>query len=326
MAEGSAPSMLQWSTVEHYLGEGLAASYRLSPAASRPLVTYEIGDSGRDIALHVELDRHQRPPRSQLPAVYIDQVSHQGVRMARIRTTEVALMRDFHDLLMSVAGRIVSGGRTLEVAFGETVRAWSALLERPRAAALRKRLGLHGELAVLRLLAARYGWSTALDAWTGPEKEQHDFSLPQYDLEVKTTSSERHLHTMNGLGQLQTTSGRPLWLVFIRLTRGGAGGRSLTESVDAVRDAAAAQNVTLGAKLTRSLAAAGWSDEDTDDERWTPRDTPLLLAAEDVPGITFAHVTPQIAERVSAVRYDIDVTGLAPTPAPPVTLTDFRLP
>ncbi|WP_374985731.1 PD-(D/E)XK motif protein [Streptomyces fradiae] len=326
MAEGSAPPTLRWSTVEHYLGEGLAASYPLSSAASRPLVTYEIGDGGRDIALHVELDRRQRPPHSRLPAVHIDQVSYGGRRMARIRTTDVALMRDFHDLLMSVAGRIVSDGHPLDVAFGETVRAWSALLERPRAAALHKRLGLHGELAVLGVLAARYGWSTALDAWTGPDKEQHDFSLPEYDLEVKTTSSERHLHTVHGLGQLQATRGRPLWLVFIRLTRGGAGGRSLSASVDAVRDAAAAHNVACGTKLTRSLVAAGWTDGDNDDERWTPRDEPLLLAAEDVPGITFDHVTPRIAERVSSVRYVIDVTGFASAPAPPFTLTDFRLP
>lgn len=326
MTDCSGSPALLWSTVEHYLGEGLAASYRLSNSTTHPVVSYEIGDSGRDIALYVELERHQRPPHSRLPAVQIDQVAHRGLRMARIRTSQMALMRDFHDLLMAVADRIVTGDHTLDVAFNETVRAWSALLDQSRAVSLQKRLGLHGELAILRFLADSHGWASALDSWTGPENEEHDFALPDFDLEVKTTASERRRHTVHGFGQLQATPGRPLWFVSIRLTRGGAGGRSLAESVHAVQDAAAAQNVMLGARLTRALAAAGWSEECPDDERWTPRDEPLVLAANNVPRINFDQLPLKALDRISSVQYDIDVTGLTPTPGPPIVLTDFRLP
>lgn len=326
-AVGSSRSPeLPWSTVEHYLGERLAAAYRLSDPGSRPLVSYEIGDTGRDIALYVELDRHERPPRCHLPAIQIDQVAHHGMRMARIRTTQVTLMRDFHDLLLAVADRVVANRQSLESAFDQTVRAWNELLDSPLGMSSRKRVGLHGELAVLLSLAERDGWATAVDAWVGPKGEEHDFALTDSDLEVKTTASEVRRHTVHGLGQLDETPGRPLWFVSLRLTRGGAGGRTLGDSIKAVRDAAAAVSVAVAHRLDGALAACGWHESMPDDERWTPRDAPLVLRSTDVPGLR-AHMLPDATrERVSSVRYDIDVTGLQAASHAPLDLTGLRLP
>lgn len=220
---GTAPE-LGWSTVEHYLGAGQATSYRLSDAGARRTVRYEIGQGGRDISLTVELDRHQRPPRSTLPAVAIDQINHHGTRMARISTTQVALVRDFHDLLMAVADRIVTGDRTLEEALEETIRAWGELLGRPHGLGLDKRVGLHGELAVLQAVARSHGWEAAARSWTGPRGEQHDFGLAATDLEVKTTTAEERRHTVHGIRQLEESEGRSLWFASLQLTRGGIGG------------------------------------------------------------------------------------------------------
>ncbi|MFJ9915218.1 PD-(D/E)XK motif protein [Actinacidiphila glaucinigra] len=326
MTEREGSPELPWSTVEHYLGEGLAASYRLSGAVAGPLVSYEIGAGGRDIALYVELDRHRRPPRSRMPAVQIDQVAHHGRRMARIHTSQVTLMRDFHDLLMAVADRIVTAGRHLDDAFEQTIQGWSELLEQPGGMAARKRLGLHGELAVLRAVAERNGWASALDAWVGPQGEEHDFALADGDLEVKTTASEERRHTIHGVGQLDETPGRPLWFVSLRLTRGGAAGRTLGDSVRAVRDAAAAESVAAARQLDLALAASGWRDDVADDERWTPRDGPLVLRGDAMPRLRADMSPPDAVERVSSVRYDVDVTGLPPAEQPPLDLTDLRLP
>jgi hypothetical protein len=317
---------LAWSTVEHYLGERQSASYRLSPPEAGRKVTYEIDDDGRGISLYVELDRTQRPPRSDLPAVRIDLVAHHGLRMARIHTTEVLLMRDFHEFLMAVAGRILGGGKPLEHAFQQTVRAWSALLDRPRALDLQKRLGLLGELAVLGHLAERRGWLAALDAWVGPQGEEHDFALLEGDIEVKTTASEERRHTIHGLGQLDASPGRPLWFVSLRLTRGGQAGRTLRETVYALRDAAAAEHITYADRIDKALAATGWSADLPDDERWTPRDDPLVLRAETLPRLHSGLLPATTLERVSSIRYDIDVTGLTADAAAPLDLTGLRLP
>ncbi|WP_137989126.1 PD-(D/E)XK motif protein [Streptomyces vilmorinianum] len=327
MTESAGGAALSWSTVEHYLGEGLGASYRLSAADKHPVVSYEIGHGGRDIALFVELGRNQQPPRSSLPAVRIDQVVvHKGLRMARIRTTQVELMRDFHDMLLAVADRIVTKNRPLDGAFVETVEGWGSLLDRPRAMSVERRIGLLGELSMLSRLAERYGWQTAVEAWTGPYGEEHDFALVDFDIEVKTTAAERRRHVIHGIGQLQPAPDRPLWFASLRLTRGGAGGRTLSESVHAVRGAVTKQAPAALARLNSALERSGWSAEREDDERWTPRDEALVLAAESVPRLSPELLAAATLERISAVRYETDVTGLAPTPGAPVDLAGLRLP
>ncbi|MEV7275928.1 PD-(D/E)XK motif protein [Streptomyces sp. NPDC093111] len=327
MTDSTAASSLRWSTVEQYLGEGLATSYPLSADAAHPVVSYEVGDSGRDIALFVELGRNQQPPRSPLPAIRIDQVSvANGLRMARIRTTQVALMRDFHDLLLAVADRIVTKNRSLDRAFAETVDGWSSLLDRPRMMSVERRIGLMGELAMLTRLAETHGWESAVEAWTGPYGEEHDFALRDFDLEVKTTASERRRHVVHGIEQLDAAPGRPLWLASLRLTRGGIGGRTLTESARAVRRAVAESAPAALVRLDSALERSGWSSEQEDDERWTPRDEALLLAADAVPRLTPALLAAAALDRISAIRYETDLTGLPPTVGAPLDLTGLRLP
>ncbi|MCF3184041.1 PD-(D/E)XK motif protein [Streptomyces polychromogenes] len=325
MTDGSLPE-LPWSTVEHYLGEKQATSYRLSPPTAPRAVWYEIGHGGQSISLQVELDQHQRPPRSSLPAVSIDQVWRDGSRMARIHTTHVALMRDFHDLLIAVADRIVTGERDLDEAFEETVRAWGELLNRPRGLGMERRIGLHGELAVLRAVARTHGWASAIDAWTGPKAEQHDFGLPTSDLEVKTTTAEERRHTIHGIRQLTETEGRPLWFASLQLTRGGLGGRSLGESVGTVlRDVRAAGRIA-SMRLEHALNSAGWSEGDPDDERWSLRTEPLLVPADRLPRLTESMIPTAVRTLISSIDYRIHVDHLSTEPGSPVDLTDFRLP
>ncbi|WP_327376143.1 PD-(D/E)XK motif protein [Streptomyces sp. NBC_01216] len=327
MTDPAAGVTLAWSTVEHYLGEGLGTSYRLSTADGHPVVTYEIGHGGRDIALCVELDRNRQPPRSPLQAVRVDQVaSDKGRRMARIHTTRVESMRDFHDMVLAMADRIVSKNRPLDRAFAETIDGWSALLGRPQGLSVQRRIGLLGELSMLSRLSETYGWATAVEAWTGPYGEQHDFALTDFDIEVKTTVAERRRHVIHGIGQLQPTADRPLWFASLRLTRGGAGGRTLAESVRAVRGAVTDQAPSALARLNSALERTGWSADHEDDERWTPRDDALVLAAETVPRLTPELLAAAMLERISSVRYETDVTGLTPAVGAPDGLSTLRLP
>lgn len=316
-----------WTEVEYFLGKGQATTFPLSRPSSHPKVSYVVGHGGQEIALHVELDRRHRPPRSSMPTIRIDQIAERGMRLARIRTTQITLMRDFHDLLSAIADRIVTHGRTLDQAYAETIRAWNALLNRPHGFSTEKRIGLMGELAVLNCLAHEYDWATAVESWTGPEGEEHDFGLPGFDFEVKTTASEQRRHTIHGVGQLIPTPGRPLWFASLQLTRGGSHGRTLADCVRAVQASVAEYAPASLRSLDNKLAAAGWSDDLPDDERWTPRAQPLLLDASAVPRLDPTILPESVSERISNIQYTIDVTGLLPTVAPPSTaLDEFRLP
>ncbi|MFM9259985.1 PD-(D/E)XK motif protein [Rhodococcus sp. 5A-K4] len=326
MTDKATPGVLEWSTVEHYLAERLAASYRLSQVASHPIVTYEIGDDGQEVALCVELERSQQAPSTRLPAIHVDRILHRGLRMARIRTTQSELTRDFHDLALSISNRIVIEGYSLDRAFNETIRSWSALLDPGQAATAKRRIGLHGEIAVLMAVGERFGWRLAVESWTGPKSEEHDFVLPDFDLEVKTTTSERRVHTIHGIGQLDSSPGRPLSLISIRMTRGGAVGRSLAQSITAVQTALASEGVEVQAKFARALSESGWTDGSSADERWILRDEPLVLDSKDVPCVDFAGVPDKFRDRILAMRYDIDVTGIEQQTDPPVDLKDLHLP
>jgi hypothetical protein len=315
-----------WPSVEHYLGENQSTSYQLSAPSGHPEVTYVVGDGGREIALHVELDRRHKPPNSPLPMIRIDQIAERGMRMARIRTTQAALVRDFHDLLNAVADRIVTHDRTLEQAFGETVRAWSALLDRPRALAMEKRIGLIGELSALASIARTYDWPTALGAWKGPNNEEHDFGLLGCDVEVKTTASEQRRHTIHGLGQLTPTGNRPLWLVSLQLTRGGTDGRTLSDCVRIIRDTVADEAPTCLDRLDEQLVATVWNPGSPDDERWRLRTEPVaLIADERLPRLDTDSVPPAFRDRIRDVTYTLDLTGLAASAEPLSVLTDLRL-
>ncbi|NUK56806.1 PD-(D/E)XK motif protein [Streptomyces lunaelactis] len=324
MADGP---YVPWRSVEHYLGESQSTSYRLSAPSTHPEVSYVVGDGGREIALYVELERRHQPPRSPLPLIRIDQIAERGMRMARIRTTQTALVRDFHDLLNAVADRIVTHDRTLDQAFGETVRAWSALLDRPRGLGAEKRIGLIGELSAVASIAHAHDWATALESWKGPDGEEHDFGLPGFDMEVKTTASEQPRHTIHGLGQLTPTGDRPLWLLSLQVTRGGTDGRTLADCVQAVRAEVAEQAPASVDRFDRKLAAAGWDPELPDDERWRLRTGPVALLVDDqLPRLDAECVPAQFRDRVRDVTYTLDVSGLAQSSEPPSVLADLRIP
>ncbi|MGW2665651.1 PD-(D/E)XK motif protein [Nocardia tengchongensis] len=316
--------VLSWSDVDYYLSRGEAASLVLSSPDSGPVVVYEIGADG--VVLYVELTNRAAPPRSPLPAVLVDRVAHHGTTMARIRTPRPELMRDFHDLIAAIADRILRDKQTLSIAFAETIRSWSALLDRGHLAALQRRLGLHGELAVLRSLVESQGWDAALRAWVGPFGEEHDFVVRNLGLEVKTTASESRKHTINGVDQLTPTVGQALWIVSIQLTRGGSDGRTLRESIDALTQSAAAEGAAIGARFAQAIAAARTDDEGREGDRWSLRNEPLLLSSEKLPRISLDHLDPDDRGRISAVRYDIDLTGLAPSANPPIDPAALQLP
>ncbi|GGT27815.1 PD-(D/E)XK motif protein [Streptomyces purpureus] len=316
-------SLVAWTDVEHYLGRRLSVPFRLRQS---PRVDYVVTPDG-EIALHLQLGPRERLPRSPFPMVRIEEIADQGLRMARLRTTRAQLLRDFHDLVNAIADRVITHRRTAEQAFNETVRAWSALLDRPRGQSSERRIGLMGELATLQALSATHGYAAAVDAWKGPQGEEHDFGLPDFDLEVKTTASEQRLHTIHGSGQLTPTGDRPLWFASLQLTRGGTGGRTLAECVAAVRGKIAEEAPSHLDRFDRHLESAGWDPETMDDERWQLRAAPLVLAADErLPRLDATSVPEHLRARIRDISYTIDVSGLDPSPHAPSLLVGLRLP
>lgn len=175
-----------------------------------------------------------------------------------------------------------------------------------------KEIGLLGELLFLEFLIHQVGAGPATGAWQGPLSEEHDFTFDSIHIEVKTTSSERRRHVVNGLDQLVPLRGVPLSLLSIQLTRTAPdGGRTLPQAVAYVRKIAGGHQVAVDALLTNF----GWEDQDADlyPTFWALRSQPRAYSVkDDFPAMTPDLVGPVVPNfaLLSEVSYRVDLTDL----------------
>ena len=242
----------------------------------------------------------------------------------RVTVEAEGIEYEAYSLLQSVVDQLQRGD-DMERALHEVLKAYRGLLSRAPRLSEDQEIGLFGELLALDRLIDGLGEAEALAAWLGPQAEEHDFVLEDYDVEVKTTRSERRTHVIHGIAQLTPTPGRPLRLMSVQLTRAGAStnGTTLPGLIERIRS-------RLRGGLTAfddSLADVGWEDARAD-RLYTAR---LLLRSEprfyivddDFPAITSAGLAGILArpELVRGIDYRIDVTDLDPEVDPPAEFT-----
>jgi hypothetical protein len=172
----------------------------------------------------------------------------------QVSCADANLESAFFWLISAVLARLQEG-RPPEAAVAETIGQFRDLMRRARLFPLERLVGLAGELHVLgRLLTGR---PDAAQAWTGPLRHRHDFSLPAVCIEAKSTVREGARIRIHGLDQLDPPDdGRPLVLAHLRYEHGGTGGRSVGGMIEAVR-AACADPLVLDQRLA-SMDLAHW--------------------------------------------------------------------
>ncbi|WP_409183003.1 PD-(D/E)XK motif protein [Amycolatopsis sp. VS8301801F10] len=278
---------------------------------------------------HLGLRVHS-PGMTEAPATglqhVVSRLTHQEIgRCFEVVVTVPDLFRTAYPLLCSIADHVQCDGMRPTDALRRALRDFASLLKNEQGFPREREIGLFGELLSLKGLIQSEGVAVALAGWRGPSGEEHDFGLPDDDVEVKTTSSERRTHWIESLSQLVPTGDRPLWLVSHQLTQAGAGaGWRLGGLIDQIRAAVGAGTDRDG--LEAGLADWGWNDELAArcETRWTRR-VPSTVYAVDA---RFPTLTPQVLEhagvtlnRLVEVRYRVDLTGLAPVPTPTTSLS-----
>jgi Putative PD-(D/E)XK family member, (DUF4420) len=231
---------------------------------------------------------------------------------------------DAYPLLIAIADRIQMLGTEFAVATRSALVAFREVLAEGSVLSAKAEIGLFGELLVLLHLLATMPPQLALDAWRGHEPEEHDFGLPELDLEVKTTTSETRLHWINSLTQLRPTLERPLYLGSLQLTAAGADGLTLAEM--AARTEAAVP-LPLRESLLGKLSAAGWREATRSlyVRRFRLRTKPLLYSIVD----GFPTLTPEklavvkASDAIVQLRYMIDLSNVTPAALVPPPLTKF---
>lgn len=294
------------------------------PLVGEPELRLRIDPPQVRLTLRAPLDGAIELPSNPLAHIQLERVTEAGQSFLDMSASDERLLVDGYAMLTSVADRIQLQGLAPLAALKETLETWSSILARRVRIGLEAEVGLVGELLVVEALQAG-----GLDprSWRGSDREEHDFGFADLDLEVKTTLGERRQHWIHGLEQLTPTGDTPLWVFSVQITRGGAEqGRTLPELVDDVR--AGTSDETVRADLDDGLRAAGWNEQARDlfADRWRLRSLPLAAEIDNAfPRLTAQHLADAGVDStgIRRVTYEIDMTGRAPSPDPPVSLASI---
>lgn len=171
---------------------------------------------------------------------------------------ERALDAVFAELADEIVHRVASGQASVDAVDG-TISDFRDLLRDTQRCEIpeEKILGLIGELVVLRSLASIS--PRAIEAWTGPYEQRHDFRRHKHAIEVKTSSrADSTLVSISSCEQLSEPAGGSLVLVHLNLERAEGGQLSVSElSSEIVASGISRQS------LGEALAAMGCLDADS---------------------------------------------------------------
>ena len=213
-------------------------------------------------------------------------------------------------LVADIAAEFIDLG-DIQLALESATKGFSELLQTNRVLSLEKQIGLLGELLVLRDLI-QLGKTDALNSWLGPEGGEHDFKFVEFDLEVKTTISEKRSHRIGSLSQLTPSGDRTLLLASVQLTRTtGALGFNIAELVDWIKS----NSDSTWDQLAEKLRHCGWREDHTHlyTARFELRSEPLTFRVDsNFPRLMSEtlELSEELMPRISEVSYRVDLESL----------------
>ncbi|MGW5515899.1 PD-(D/E)XK motif protein [Nocardia africana] len=283
------------------------------PVPGTPSASVFINPITPELGLRIEIPSVSATPDTGLRNIAARVTTFDGHWYLEVVVTNGALFRDAYPVLCAMIDRVQLDGMKPVVALRATLAKLSSLLLSPATLSREREVGLFGELLVLGGLFGPLGARDGLRAWRGGDAEEHDFGLPDLDIEVKTTSGERRTHWIESLTQLVPTGVRPLWVVSHQITPAGAGaGRTLPELVDIIRSQIS--DDALRDAFETELVRSGWyeSAKEQLSTVWTRRTPSVPHAVVD----NFPRLTPDAIRtdwvpmgRIPDVKYRINLDG-----------------
>lgn len=173
-------------------------------------------------------------------------------------------------------------------------------------------VGLFAELWFLERWLGPVGL-TAVECWTGPSRDRHDFKAPAASVEVKATrarSDGSATHRITNLDQLDDPETGTLHLFSLRVTPDPIGGHSLAKSVDRLRTQLGEDPDALRA-LDERLGLAGYTPAAGE-----MYDQPMRVTAEELfevgggfPRLTPASFPDGPPAGVDGIAYTLDLAA-----------------
>ena len=149
----------------------------------------------------------------------------------------------------------------------------------------------------------------AVDQWSGPESERHDFVGETLHIEVKTTRKSRSEHQISRLDQLWIPAGCQLLFVSIQLEQTIGGDETLATQLDDIVDLLRGGAAALDEFMTK-MVNMGWSEEMRNSGellRFFVRSADVYGVDEGFPRLPDDFMPPT---GVVSVKYNVDLANL----------------
>lgn len=209
-------------------------------------------------------------------------------------------------------------GNFFSSAISHGLREYELLIQSRKLLSAEKQTGLLGELLLLTYLCSIDPVS-ALTAWLGPESEQHDFSFETFDLEVKTTRSERRNHRIGSATQLEPSENRTLLFLSLQITAAGGANNAfnLVELVEKIQALLGPHVLPFNEYLSR--LGWRWSDVEAYRTNYVLRSSPAFYPVDEhFPALQSSALRQMVPnyEHLSEISYRTDVSHLHSASAP----------
>ena len=307
--------------LEEFMASGPKTAFRIPGVPETQLVFLSGAEGG--VALRIAWDGAAVPDLSEYEHLSASIVRAGEQAWAELLIDDPDVFRRALPVVWRIADRIQLELVSFAEAVVTTLADFGELLEGASALSSDQEVGLFGELTVIECLASTLSGAQAVAAWRGPNGDEHDFDLGSGDLEVKCTLSEKRIHWIGSLSQLEPTPGRTLWLLSMQMTTGLVDAPTIADLIAKLRSR------LVGADLEafeKKLYRAGWRDKyrATTRRRFRLRSTPLLLPIDEAfPALTQRRMAAagMPLSRLREIAYLIDVAGLDDEPCPPAVLS-----
>lgn len=311
------------AALDEFMASGPKTAFRIPGVPEVHLVF--LPGAGGGVALRVAWDGAAVPDLSEYEHLSASVVRAGEQAWAELLIDDPYVFRRALPVVWRIADRI----QLEEVCFAEavvvTLADFRELLEGASVLSSDREVGLFGELTVVDCLVSTLGGAQAVAAWRGPKGDEHDFDLGSGDLEVKSTLSEKRVHWIGSLSQLEPTPGRTLWLLSMQLTTGLSEALTIADLIANLRSRLVSTDLDA---FDKKLYGAGWQNKyrATMRRRFRMRSTPLLLPVNaEFPALTQDRMVAagMPLSRLREIAYSIDVAGLNEEPCPPPALSQL---
>ncbi len=303
----------KWENIAEYLARQVPG---LFPVIGSKDIKFVIGAGGKSLALRLSKPDGFELIPSPFRELKFDIKLANGKAVIELATETSELFNAFYLFACGIVDAMEDKNSAPGEAIALALESFDRLFSKRQLMSESEQLGLFGELDFLSALLRVRG-PNSMSAWLGPIPERHDFRFGALELEVKSTTNGRRIHTIHGVEQLLASPGKELFLLSLQYERAGAdSGLTLPNLVDQI-----VCQLNAGASLKKIFLAylqqVGYRSTDSEyyDIAWQLRSKPMLVAVDETcPRITpaelMAALSPPSQQRVLHVEYRIDVTSL----------------